>query len=216
MKLPGSIKAFFFDLDGTLIDTIPVLYETYIDFLAGFGKAGSKEEFHEFNGPSLKEIITLMKQRYELPGSETELLKLYDSELATHYAGIRCGADVLELLSTLRLQGYKLYLVTSAAENLVSAMMRENQLASSFDGFTFGDEVRLSKPDPEIYEQSLAKFHLTPADVAVVEDSCNGIRSAKSAGLYVIALAGTHEASELQSSGADKVISTLPELIEMV
>jgi HAD superfamily hydrolase (TIGR01509 family) len=204
--LPQKIRCLFFDLDGTLINTIPLLYDTYLAFLAGFGKSGSREEFEEFNGPSLKEIIAMMKQRYGLYETEEALLHSYHSELIKQYSILRMEDSILEMLVNIKQAGYRLYLITSAAESLVKDLIEKNSLEKIFEGMTFGEEVTHSKPHPEIYNLSVRKFGLDKSVIAVVEDSVNGISSAKSAGLFVIAVTGTHSESELHTSKADMIL----------
>ena len=50
-----KIDWIFFDLDGTLADSLPAMYQVYLNYLTDFGQNGSKEEFEELNGPSLVE-----------------------------------------------------------------------------------------------------------------------------------------------------------------
>ena len=66
----------FFDLDGTLADSIPASYQAHLDFMAKFGIKSNKEEFEELNGPSIPEIITILKTRYKLAGDKNHLINL--------------------------------------------------------------------------------------------------------------------------------------------
>lgn len=71
----------FFDLDGTLADSILAMYQVYSNFLAGFNRTGTKEEFEELNGPSLSEIVSVLKTRHQLAGEKDALVDLYKSKL---------------------------------------------------------------------------------------------------------------------------------------
>ena len=59
----NNFKCIIFDLDGTLIDSIPELYSAYKNFLNKFGYIGNKKEFELLNGPKLDEIISLLKKK---------------------------------------------------------------------------------------------------------------------------------------------------------
>ncbi|MEK6646104.1 MAG: HAD hydrolase-like protein, partial [Candidatus Firestonebacteria bacterium] len=90
----------FFDLDGTLADSIPAMYQVYLDFLNEFNKRGTKEEFEELNGPSLPEIVSILKIRYGLVGDEVSLVDLYKKQILDAYKNIvkpmNGAGDILE------------------------------------------------------------------------------------------------------------------------
>jgi len=67
----------FFDLDGTLADSLEIMYDIYIEFLKDYGIKGTAKEFQKLNGPSLKEIIIFLKKKYELKPTIKELLEKY-------------------------------------------------------------------------------------------------------------------------------------------
>ena len=60
-----ALRAVFIDLDGTVLHTIPTLYDCYLKFLQGYGEIGSPEEFDRLNGPTLPEVILYLKERYD-------------------------------------------------------------------------------------------------------------------------------------------------------
>ena len=60
----NNIRWIFFDLDGTLVNNISLMYTAYLNFLSEYGFSGNKKEFAKLNGPSLKEIIVILKKNY--------------------------------------------------------------------------------------------------------------------------------------------------------
>jgi beta-phosphoglucomutase-like phosphatase (HAD superfamily) len=84
------------------------------------------------------------------------------------------------------------------------------EIRSYFDQVTTADEISHSKPDPEIYLKAADKLGVNPKDCITFEDTVSGIKSAKNAGMYVIALTTTHGADELIS--ADWVIGSFKEV----
>ena len=75
----------FFDFDGTLADSIDILYDVYVKFLKEFGIDGNKNEFEILDGPSLNEIILILKNKYNLSKSVSELLRIYERKLELAY-----------------------------------------------------------------------------------------------------------------------------------
>ena len=70
------------DFDGTIIDSLDYLYKVYRKFLDEFNIRGSKKEFNELNGPKIKQIISILKKRYEIKETNSNLLKNYNKKFA--------------------------------------------------------------------------------------------------------------------------------------
>jgi len=211
-------KAVLFDFDGTLIDSISVLFDVYNKFLFKYGFNGTFEEFNEFNGPSLKEIIAILKVKYNIELPENDLLNTYIELLNDSYSkNLRYREGALDILNYLKVdRKLQLYLITSSSREIVQNFISINNLKEYFYGYTYGDEVQKSKPSPEIYTLSLRKFNLQRNDVFIVEDSLNGIKSGKAAGIKVCAISGTHSVSVLANSGADYIINSLSEIRDIL
>lgn len=80
------LKALFLDFDGTLADSLPMLYRYYDLLLKKFGHNGTKEEFDRLNGPAMNEVMTILREKYQLPASSQELVASYQQQLLKAYA----------------------------------------------------------------------------------------------------------------------------------
>ncbi|MBF0473958.1 MAG: HAD family phosphatase [Nitrospirae bacterium] len=203
----------FFDYDGTLIDSISTMFDIYIDYLNSLGIIGTRIEFDQLNGPSLNEIVSILKKRYNLKQSQSELIELYKTKISEQYKkGIKPFSDAQETLSKLKSLGKKLYLVTSNERQTVLDYIKSVNWTGFFTGYVFGDEVQRAKPYSDIYVEAIKKFGVENTDVIVIEDSINGVHSAKGAGLVVIGV--THEASreKLLDAQADEIVDKLSEI----
>jgi len=78
----------FFDLDGTLADSIPAMVAVYHNFLSEFKRSGTKEDFEELNGPSLSEVISILKARHHLIEDEAILINYYQNKISELYEKI--------------------------------------------------------------------------------------------------------------------------------
>src|SRR5262245_50446995 len=72
-----KLEVVLVDLDGTLVDSTSVLYNVYLEFLSDFGVCGSFADFKTLIGPSIREVMPLLKERYQLKEGNDELLKRY-------------------------------------------------------------------------------------------------------------------------------------------
>ena len=81
----NKFKCIIFDLDGTLIDSGPILFKIYKQFLEKYGHIGTKKEFKLLDGPKLNQIIHYLKNKYNLKPSVLKLKKDYDNEITKKY-----------------------------------------------------------------------------------------------------------------------------------
>jgi len=190
-----KFKAIFFDLDGTLADTMPLLYLVYLQFLQRYGHQGTQEEFNSLVGPSLNTVVEYLNQKYRLGGDPPALLREYRKLLFERYAyDTKLFEGVLPFLAYAKKCGFKLALVTSATEQLARAFLADKQITDYFELVVTPDNLTRSKPDPAIYLRALTLLGLDPNEAVAIEDSVNGVQSATTAGIYTLHI--THQNAE--------------------
>jgi HAD superfamily hydrolase (TIGR01509 family) len=183
-KIMKRFEYIAIDLDGTLIDSLDYLYKVYKKFLNEFQIKGSKNEFNELNGPKVKEIVSILKKRYEIKESNSNLLKNYNKRLEDVYKNkIILKDGIKEFLEYLKKNKYKIGLVTSASRKNVKLSLKKNKIQKYFSIIICGDDVKQTKPNPEIYNLFLKKANISKDKILTIEDSKNGYHSAKTAGL---------------------------------
>jgi HAD superfamily hydrolase (TIGR01509 family) len=106
----------------------------------------------------------------------------------------------------------RLGVATSATVEDVALVVDRFGLAPWFDTIVTSADTARHKPDPEPYLVALARLGLRAGDALAIEDSPNGIRSARAAGLAVVGLAGAFDAETLHVAGAARVVARLGEL----
>lgn len=200
-------RSILFDLDGTLANSTDALVETYMEFLASFGKVGSEEEFLVCNGPGIEEIVEILRKAHALPGDSSSLTANYMGLLASNYEKrVDLNPGAMNLLSWLADRDVRLALVTSAPLRLVESILRRNSVQNFFDTVVAREHVESPKPAPDCY--ILAAERLGADSSIAIEDSVNGVLAAVRAGIRVIGLSSTSHHS-LSQSGA---IATVPSL----
>ena len=183
---------FVFDLDGVLIDSLPVLYDAYARFVRGLGSVPDAAEFDRLNGPTVDGIVDELARAHGATEDRAILRSRYDALLDDCYERARAVPGALETLRALRGAHADLALVTSASSARASTVLQRLGLRELFQHVVTGDEVTHSKPAPEIYLRLGERY--PGRSCWAVEDSRNGVAAAVAAGMQVVFFAPVGEA----------------------
>ena len=212
---PSEFQGVFFDFDGTLADSIPVMFEAYRAFMCRYAVGSSRAEFDRLNGPALEEIVRILANTHKLHGRLDRMAARYEAEIVWFYERRTLpmpGAE--QLLHALRQKSLRLALVSAGQIRVVSGFLGRHDWEQYFDTVVYGEDVTVAKPDPAIYRLALERTGLPADSVAVVEDVPNGVRAGKNAGLFVIGFAGERSRDELREAGADVVVDRLDQVLD--
>ena len=208
MKKDMNFKAALFDLDGVVFDTEP----QYSVFWGA-----QCREFHpehpglenEIKGQTLTQIYDAWFSGSLEPKQAliTERLNAYEAQMKYIYL------DGLEdYLRLLRQQGVKTAVVTSSNLPKMQAVYASHpEFHELFDAILTSEDFERSKPDPDCYLKAAGRFGVEPQDCVVFEDSFNGLKSGRAAGMYVVGLATTN-AAEAIAPLCDEVIKDYTQL----
>jgi HAD superfamily hydrolase (TIGR01509 family) len=184
------IRALVFDFDGLILDTEGPIYLSWQELFASFGfplpfeiwatTIGSAEAEYD-PARELKRLVgqTLDWGRIEEERQQRELALIAQQTLLP---------GVEQTLQDARRLGLKLGLASSSSCAWVERHLKARDLCAYFDVLRAADDVRLTKPDPELYLAVLAQLGVNGAEAVALEDSPNGIRAAKAAGMYCVAV----------------------------
>lgn len=207
----------FFDMDGVLADSLGLLFDSYALFMRLAGIEPTREEFEELNGPSFVEIVATLQARYNLAERLEGLQQHYFQFILDAYANdVQPGAGAESLLRGLASRGVRMALVTSSHESLAGLFLDRLQWRSLFSACAFGNEVERGKPAPDIYQLALERTKAKADAVWVVEDSVNGVRAARAAGLQVAGLAATPPQETLLLNEGAAIVSRRLDALEHV
>lgn len=200
-------KGFLFDLDGTLVDSLPVVERSWCHWADRHGL--SHEEVLNFiHG---KQAIASL--RHFLPGKNEAQIQAEFSWLeqieAEDIDGITALPGALALLTHLDESGIPWAIVTSGSIPVAHARHRAAGLPAA-NIFVTAEQVKRGKPEPDAYLLGAELLGLAPEECAVVEDAAAGILSGLAAGCRVIAVNVPHDAPRLEE--ADFVLTTLEAL----
>ncbi len=183
-------KAVIFDMDGVLIDSEFHWFEAEMNFLKKYGITMTREIMTKMTGRSLRETVSMIKEEYKLAAPIEELMgeKAAASEAIYEYkAQVMPGAH--DLVKTIHAQSGRLAIASGSMLHRIEKIVQRFDLAHYFEHLVSSDHVNyVGKPDPAIYIYTANKLGLDPAHCVVIEDSVNGLKAAKGAGMDCIAV----------------------------
>lgn len=207
------MQALIFDMDGVLIDSEPLQVEAERWVCKKYGLDVPLGEWRHFKGKTNKDIFQYIADRYavgSIPVAELIAAKqAYYLGTAPERMELIPGAR--EFLRAARKKVPKIGLVTSSGREVQRAVFDKFDLHEYFDTVTTGDEITNGKPHPEPYIATLRKLAVSPSGTFVIEDSDNGIASAKAAGCAVVGITTSFPEGILREAGADFVIGSYDE-----
>jgi sugar-phosphatase len=197
--------ALLFDMDGVLIDSIAAVERCWRQWALIYGIPDA-DRFHVPHGVRAGDIVRMLKPEFSEAQVAEGLRTIEDLEVADtgDVTALSGAKDLLSLLPPDRWT-----IVTSATRRLAHARLAAAGLAIPERMIT-GDMVVRGKPDPEPYRRGAELLGFLPAECIVVEDAPSGVNAGLAAGARVIAVLGTHNASQL--SGASWVASSLNDI----
>jgi HAD superfamily hydrolase (TIGR01509 family) len=181
------IRAVVFDLDGVLIDSEPIWERVTRELLARRGRTFDRVIADQHMGMRLVDVVAAVLEAHDLDidaeGFARELLDNLVAEFERSLTTMPGAEDALTLAKSL---GLAVALATGSPRRAVDAVIA--RYGWRFDTICTGDDVAHGKPAPEIYQLAAARLGVEPAACVAIEDSQNGVRAAKAAGMVCIAV----------------------------
>ena len=191
-----QLKAALFDLDGVVFDTEP----QYTVFWGSQCRLYHPEHpglEHEIKGSTLQQIYDkwwngeLEKERDIV----TQRLNEFEAQMDYSYI---TGFEAF--VRDLRQHGVKTAVVTSSNMPKMESVFRARpEFTSLFDAILTSEDFAESKPSPDCYLKGAERFGVSPDECVVLEDSINGLKSGRAAGMYVVGLTTTNTKENIEA-----------------
>jgi HAD superfamily hydrolase (TIGR01509 family) len=219
---PAAIRAVIFDVDGLIVDTEEIYYDTFNRTLGEFGHSLPREAYTEFVGIPVEQNSSDVVTRYKLdvtPEVFTERWMDHFEETISDPDRIALRPGILALLN--RLRGRLPLAIASSTHRPRMLKTLQNGLLTRLDAksldevFTVivsGSDVPENKPAPDIYLRAASLLDIDPSSCLVFEDSEAGVSAGRSAGMSVIAVPNFFTAHQ-DHSGASLVLQSLEEAV---
>jgi HAD superfamily hydrolase (TIGR01509 family) len=207
------VQAVVFDLDGVIVDSEQVWDEVRELYVRETGGTYSDQSARDMMGMSSPEWSRYMAESLRVPGTPEEINATIVERMLARYG--EAPPLLPGAVEAVRRIGARLPLAIASSSNraLIDVVLSASGLAGDFAATVSSEEVPRGKPSPDVYVEAARRLGVDPARCGSVEDSHNGIRSAKSAGMLVVAVPNPHYPPDEESLRlADVVVPSIAEL----
>ncbi len=205
-------KAFIFDMNGVIVNDERIHQESWRKISQKYGFKLTEDQFkHHVFGHTEKDTFNYLFQR-NLTDDELEpyLNERVKIAIDLYKSQIELTDGLLDFLNDLQKHEIPTAIATSARIPYTNFVLDTLNIRPYFKGIVTAEDIEKSKPDPEIYLKAAKKINVLPGDCVAIEDSLSGIKSAKSAGMFIVGITTTHDRNELKL--ADRVVDSFSEL----
>ena len=207
------MDAVIFDMDGVIVDSEIHWKTTEGYFLQSLIPTWNMSDQDKIIGLAVHDLYALLVSTYQLAKTKEQFLELYQ-EMANEIYGQKVSLmeGFTELLSVLHANHIPVALASSSPQTWINIMLERFNLRQSFQAIVSADELEgEGKPSPAIYLLTAKRLGVHPTRCIAIEDSKNGVLSAKNAGMYCIGFRNGFNA-EQDLSRADMIIHHFAEL----
>ncbi len=208
------ITAVIFDMDGVIVNSEPVYQLIEKMMFRNLGIEIDPETYRTFVGLKTLEMWESIVSRFQLAHHPADLDREEEKrylESVRKVNGMLPVNGSLELIKLLKDQGYLLALASSNSRKAIQAVLRKFRINGYFSFAMSGEQVERSKPDPDIFIKTAERIRRDPKECLVIEDSSNGVKAARRAGMKCIAYKNT-ETGPQDLSEADLIVRDLNEI----
>ena len=182
-------KAVLFDMDGVIIDSMPYHFISWFETLKEYNITISPFDIYEKEGEKCEVCVKRFFKRDKIKCDAkiiAEVLKLRD-KLYKKYFKVHLFANIEQILIKLKNKGFLLAIVTGSTRQKVVSMLPK-KILSKFNVIVSADMIKKGKPYPDSYLTAAKKLRVKPKECIVVENAPYGIKAAKSAKMFCIAV----------------------------
>lgn len=206
------IKAVVFDFDGTLLDTETSAYEAFCDIYAEHGQTLRLEDWalgigtHGGFSP-YEDLAAKTGKQIDRDALEARYRALHGERVA----GIALRPGVMDRLEEARRLGLRIGLASSSDRAWLEKYTALLGIRDYFEVICSADDVERVKPDPALYLMAVKALGATGEEAIAIEDSMNGLRAAKAAGLFAIVVPNS-VTGHMDFTGADLIADSLADV----
>ena len=193
------MKAVIFDLDGVIIDSEPVHYRAFAKTLYGEGvKDVSFEYYKQFVGSTNQHMWETAIYDF---GLKKSIVQLREKDEENRNALIQDEGYIpitgaRELVWDLYNHDVKLAVASSSSQTYIQDAVGFLNIQDCFLKLVSGESLEYPKPAPDIFLKAAELLHMSQKQCIVIEDSCNGVKAAKAAGMICLALKNSNSGNQ--------------------
>lgn len=211
-------KYILFDMDGVLINTEPLHFRVWKIVAKEYGIDLDYDIYKGCIGSTVKTLYRLIREGYDFdfskhPEARVRFFEVKDSIIEEE--GIPQIDGAKEVVEKLFDRGYQMAVASSSQQEYIDLQMKKLGIAKYFKAMCSGEGVPNPKPAPDVFLKACKEIGATPEQCIVVEDSCNGTKAVKAAGMYCIGIANP-DSGEQDLSAADIIVDSIKEILDII
>ncbi len=204
-------------MDGVLVNSEQAITLASMEALRFWGIEAKEDEFKPFTGMGEDMFVGGVARKHGKTYQPEMKQKAYEIYIETAKDRVFVFPDTLKVLKALDALGFPFALASAAdREKVLCNIYCIGASPEIFKVIVTGSDVKNKKPDPEIFLTAAKKASFNPAETLVVEDALSGVKAAKSAGMSCLAVTTSFDKESLSEAGADYVVESLSELINII
>ena len=214
MERTGKMKAYIFDMDGTMIDNVPYHVQAWKEFSRKYGNELSERDIVGWMGMTNRayqeRILGRPVEDKESRRMSEEKEVIYRELYRPH---MKPAPGLVELLDRAQAKGVRLAVASGAPKGNINFILDGLDLRRYFPVLVDDSVYSRGKPDPECFLTAAKMLGVEPRDCTVFEDAVKGVQAGKAAGMEVVAMTLYTPAEELLAAGADRAIASFAEML---
>lgn len=191
------IKLIIFDLDGVLVEAKKIHYETLNKALSSFSDdyiITNEEHLNRYDGLKTSQKLQMLTTEKGLPTDlHSEVWELKQKYTLEELRNLKRDDNLVNTISKLSNDGYKIACCSNSIRKTVLTVLSKLEIIEYFDIILSNEDVKNSKPHPEIYWSAISSLSLLPEETLIVEDSPYGLQAAFRSKSHILRVENTTE-----------------------